>query len=128
MVGQGEPHKVLGLFETEVHLFGVDEPGGVFLFGTDSIGRDVFSRTFYAARLSLSIGLVGVALSFLIGVILGGVSGYFRFLEAILNPLHEEHKKMLEWAGRKYDPYDFDPENVHFDNPRKRWRRAFQEG
>jgi peptide/nickel transport system permease protein len=74
---QGEPYKLLGLFETDIHLFGVDEPGGIFLFGTDSIGRDIFSRTLYGARLSLSIGLVGVTLSFLIGVILGGISGYF---------------------------------------------------
>ena len=73
----GETHKILGLFETDLRLFGVAEPGGIFLFGTDSIGRDIFSRTIYAARLSLSIGLVGVALSFIIGVVLGGVSGYF---------------------------------------------------
>ncbi|MBV7334080.1 ABC transporter permease [Chloroflexi bacterium TSY] len=73
----GEPHKILGLFETDVRLFGVAEPGGIFLFGTDSIGRDIFSRTIYAARLSLSIGLVGVALSFIIGVVLGGISGFF---------------------------------------------------
>jgi len=74
---QGEAHKVLGLFETKVHLFGVDKPAGIFLFGTDKIGRDLFSRTAYAARLSLSIGLVGVGLSFLIGITLGGISGFF---------------------------------------------------
>lgn len=73
----GETHRVLGLFETDVRLFGVAEGGGIFLFGTDAIGRDVFSRTIYAARLSLSIGLVGVALSFIIGIVLGGLSGYF---------------------------------------------------
>ena len=73
----GEPHKVLGVIDTDIHLFGVEEPGAVLLFGTDSIGRDLFSRILHGARLSLSIGLVGVALSFLIGVILGGISGYF---------------------------------------------------
>ena len=73
----GESHKLLGFIETNIHLFGVEEPGNIFLFGTDSIGRDMFSRTLYAARLSLSIGLLGVTLSFLIGVTLGGVSGYF---------------------------------------------------
>lgn len=72
-----EEHRILGLFETNVRLFGVAEGGGIFLFGTDGIGRDIFSRTIYAARLSLSIGLVGVALSFVIGVVLGGISGYF---------------------------------------------------
>jgi peptide/nickel transport system permease protein len=58
-------------------LFGVEAPAEVFLFGTDSIGRDLFSRTLYAARLSLSVGLVGVTVSFLLGVIFGGISGYF---------------------------------------------------
>jgi peptide/nickel transport system permease protein len=72
-----EPHKLLGLFATDIHLFGVEAPAEVFLFGTDSIGRDLFSRTLYAARLSLSVGLVGVTVSFLLGVIFGGISGYF---------------------------------------------------
>ncbi|MBV7336081.1 ABC transporter permease [Chloroflexi bacterium TSY] len=74
---RGESYKLLGLIETDRHLFGVDEPVGVFLFGTDSLGRDLFSRTLHGARLSLSIGLVGVALSFIIGLTLGGISGYF---------------------------------------------------
>jgi peptide/nickel transport system permease protein len=73
----GEPHKILGFIDTNLHLFGVDPRGGIFLFGTDRIGRDILSRTMYASRLSLSIGLVGVFLSFLIGIIMGGISGYF---------------------------------------------------
>jgi peptide/nickel transport system permease protein len=73
----GEPYKLLGLIDTDIHLFGVEEPGAILLFGTDSIGRDLFSRIIHGARLSLSIGLVGVTLSFFIGVTLGGVSGYF---------------------------------------------------
>jgi peptide/nickel transport system permease protein len=74
---RGEPHKLLGLIKTDIYLFGVEEPGAIYLFGADSIGRDLFSRTIHGARLSLSIGLVGVALSFVIGVTLGGISGYF---------------------------------------------------
>jgi len=73
----GAQYKLLGLIETDIHLFGVEEPGVIFLFGTDSIGRDLFSRTVHAARLSLSIGLVSVGISFVIGVTLGGVSGFF---------------------------------------------------
>ena len=73
----GESYRLLGLIPARLHLFGVDEPGGVFLFGTDVIGRDVFSRNLYAARVSLLIGLVGVFLTFAIGVTLGGISGYF---------------------------------------------------
>ena len=71
------PYKLLGIIKTDIHLFSVAEPGVIFLFGTDDIGRDIFTRTLYAARLSLSIGLVGVALTFLMGMILGGISGYY---------------------------------------------------
>lgn len=74
---RGDPYKVLGLFETNIRLIGVDEPGVLFLFGTDHLGRDMFSRTLIAARISLTIGVVGVAVSFILGCLLGGVSGYF---------------------------------------------------
>ncbi len=75
---RGEPYKLLGLFSTDIHFFGT-EPGGspIFLFGTDKLGRCLFSRTLCGARISLSIGLVGVFLSFVLGLILGGISGYF---------------------------------------------------
>ncbi len=73
---RGDKYKLWNLFETDIHFFGVKE-GAIFLFGTDSLGRDLFSRNIYAARISLSIGLVGVALSFVLGCILGGISGYY---------------------------------------------------
>ena len=74
---RGESYRLFGLLALDIHLFGVEQPGGLFLFGTDTIGRDVYSRTIYAARVSLFIGLAGVALTFVIGVTLGGISGYF---------------------------------------------------
>lgn len=72
----GDNYKLWNLFETNIHLFGVKE-GTIFLFGTDKLGRDLFSRNLYAARISLSIGLVGVVLSFVLGSVLGGISGYY---------------------------------------------------
>jgi len=73
----GEKYKLWNLFSLDFHFFGVKEPGVISLFGTDKMARDLFSRNLYAARISLSIGLVGVALSFILGCILGGLSGYF---------------------------------------------------
>jgi peptide/nickel transport system permease protein len=85
----GEPYKMWGLFRTSVHLF-VAEDGYVHLFGTDSLGRDVFSRTLFGTRTSLSIGLIGVLIAFIVGLIIGGVSGYFGgFMDNVLQRLIE---------------------------------------
>lgn len=73
---RGEPYKLLGIFPTDKHLFGT-EGFPIFPFGTDSLGRCLFSRTIYGSRISLSIGLIGVFISFLLGIIIGGISGYF---------------------------------------------------
>lgn len=72
----GDRYKLWNLFETDIHFFGLKETA-IFLFGTDKLGRDMFSRNLYASRISLSIGLVGVALSFILGCVLGGISGYY---------------------------------------------------
>jgi hypothetical protein len=56
----------------------------------------------------------------------GGVHGYAEFLRAIANRRHPEDRSMLEWAGGTYDPDAFDPKAVVFDNPRKRWKKAFE--
>jgi peptide/nickel transport system permease protein len=74
---RGTEYKLMGLFRTDLHLFGVDEPGTIFLFGTDELGRDMYSRTLSGARISLTIGLLGVTISFILGSLLGGISGYF---------------------------------------------------
>ena len=74
---RAEPYKLLGLIPTDVHLFGVADGANIWLFGLDMLGRDVFSRVLYGARVSLFIGLAGVTLTFIFGVLLGGMSGYF---------------------------------------------------
>ena len=79
-VDSDQPYKLWGLIPMETKLIGLSVPRqeqGVFFAGTDNLGRDVFSRVVYGARLSLSVGLVGVFLSLTLGVILGGVSGYY---------------------------------------------------
>ena len=75
---QGAPYEMWGLIPMDRHLFGLADPEArVFLFGADRNGRDMFTRIVYGARLSLSIGLLGVAISFFLGILLGGVSGYY---------------------------------------------------
>ncbi|NLD74378.1 MAG: ABC transporter permease [Chloroflexi bacterium] len=75
---RGDPYKLWGIIASDLHLFGpVDSTQVVHLAGADRLGRDVLSRMIYGTRISMSIGLVGVALSFVLGTILGGVSGYY---------------------------------------------------
>jgi peptide/nickel transport system permease protein len=74
---RGFEYRFLGLFKTRIHLVGVNDPGVFFPFGTDGLGRCLFSRIIYGAQISLTIGLVGIAISFFLGCLLGGISGYF---------------------------------------------------
>ena len=72
---RGETYRFWGLFESNFHLFGVDK-GFINLFGTDQLGRDLFSRIMYATRISLSVGAIGVFFVFILGLIMGGIAGY----------------------------------------------------
>ena len=74
---QGHEYRFIGLIPSRLHFMGVDPPGAFFPLGTDPLGRDMYSRVLQGARVSLSIGLVGVAISFVLGCLLGGISGYF---------------------------------------------------
>ena len=75
---RGDEYQFWGIWRTDLHLFGIGQQDGVLLlFGADDQGRDVLSRVIYGSRISLSIGLIGVLLSLFLGVLLGGISGYF---------------------------------------------------
>ena len=76
-LARGPEYELLGFIPTTIHLVQAEEGGSLFFFGTDSLGRDLFSRTLSGATISLSIGLVGVAVSFILGSIIGGFSGFY---------------------------------------------------
>lgn len=93
LFAKGEEYRLLGIFKTNIHLFGTEVPykneangelqNGksltypVFLFGADSLGRDIFSRVVYGSRVSLTIGIIAIFISLSIAVVLGGISGYY---------------------------------------------------
>jgi peptide/nickel transport system permease protein len=90
----GWKYKLLWLFNTDIHLFGVDEPAHIFLLGSDQTGRDIFSRVLHGARISMTVGLIGVLLTTILGLFVGGIAGYYggtidnilmRFAELLLS-------------------------------------------
>lgn len=90
---RGEGYKLLGIIPTHRHLFGVHEGGELHLLGTDINGRDVFSRLLFGGRISMTVGFLSLFIVFPIGLLYGGISGYFggitdalmmRFAEAIM--------------------------------------------
>lgn len=74
---RGDSYKLWGIFESDLHLFGVEGEDGLFLpFGSDKLGHCLFSQTIFGGRISLTIGLIGVFIITVIGVTIGGISGY----------------------------------------------------
>jgi peptide/nickel transport system permease protein len=93
----GDEYKFWGMFEADLHLFCPAKKGTAYLLGTDRLGHDLLSRIIYGARISLTIGLFGVVLSFLLGIVIGGVAGYYggwiddlvqRFIEILRSLPH----------------------------------------
>lgn len=90
---RGETYKMWGLFESNLHLFGVDKPARIYLLGADIQGRDIFSRLLFGARISMTVGLVAILISYPIGLLIGGIAGYYggridavlmRIVEAVM--------------------------------------------
>lgn len=74
---RGDDYHLFGFVPTNLHLFGVDRPAGIYLFGTDQSGRDIFSRTLYGARISLTVGVMAIFIVIPLGMLIGGIAGYF---------------------------------------------------
>ena len=73
----GDPYEFWGAVKADLHLICPAEGGTLFLLGTDRLGRDILSRIIYGARISLTIGLIGIAISFMLGITIGGLAGYY---------------------------------------------------
>ena len=77
MFCEGGDYRLLGFIPSDTHLFCAPQGATVFLFGSDRLGRDVFSRILYGAQLSLTVGLIGITVSFVLGIFFGSIAGYF---------------------------------------------------
>ena len=73
----GDEYDFWGMGTGDLHLFCIEEGGTLFLLGTDRLGRDILSRILYGARISLTIGLFGIMMSFVLGMVIGGIAGYY---------------------------------------------------
>lgn len=117
---RGYEYKLLGLIAADVHLFGPKNPRQtVHFLGADRLGRDVLSRIILGTRVSMSIGLVGVAVSLVIGVILGGVSGYYGgWIDSLIQRLIEFIRSVPTiplWMGLAAAiPLDWPPLRTYF--------------
>lgn len=115
----GEEYGFWHLFKSTFHLICPPENGTLFLLGTDRLGRDMFSRLVYGARISLTIGLVGVTLSYTIGIIIGGIAGYYGGLfDSIVQRVTEVLRSIPElplWMALSAAlPVTWDPRVIYF--------------
>ncbi len=116
---RGEEYKILGIFTTNLRLFQTQSGYPVFLFGSDKLGRDLFSRILTGSQISLTIGLIGVFLSLIIGIILGSISGVFggvadTIIQRIIEVLVSIPQIPLWMALSAALPADWPMINVYF--------------
>jgi len=116
---KGVSYKLLGMIDMDIHLFGVDEPGKLFLLGTDRNGRDLFSRILYGAQVSLSVGLVGVMLSLVVGSFVGVMSGFYggvvdNIVQRVIEVLMSFPQIPLWLALASAVPANWSPIKVYF--------------
>ena len=115
---KGEKYKLFGFLPGSIHLYGIDK-GYVHLWGTDNMARDVFSRTIFATRSSLSIGVLGLFIAFVIGLVIGGVSGYFggwvdNFIQRLTEFIRSIPTYPLWMGVAAAMPKEWSPKTVYF--------------
>ena len=117
---RGEPYRLLGLIPGDIHLIGpVHLEDSFYLLGSDKSGRDVFSRIIFSSQISLTVGLIGVALSLILGILIGGVSalagaGVDNFIQRVIEVLISIPTIPLWLALAAVVPLDWTPVQVYF--------------
>ncbi|MCB0062207.1 MAG: ABC transporter permease [Caldilineaceae bacterium] len=117
---EGESYKLLGFYETNIHLIGPEDPDApMYLLGADRLGRDLLSRLIYGTRISMTIGLVGVALSFVFGILLGGISGFYggaidNLIQRVIEFIRSIPSVPLWMALAAAVPSDWSPLRIYF--------------
>lgn len=115
----GDEYWFWGLFAGSFHLVCPPADGTMFLIGTDRLGRDALSRLFYGGRISLTIGLVGIAISFVLGIVIGGIAGFFggridNFIQRMIEILRSLPELPLWLALSAALPANWSPILVYF--------------
>ena len=116
---RGDSYRFWGLFEASLHFFCPAKDGHAFLLGTDRLGRDVLSRILHGSRISLTIGLIGVAVSMFLGVMFGGLAGYLgglwdTVIQRIIEVLQSLPSIPLWLAIAAIIPVTWSPLTVYF--------------
>lgn len=117
---RGEPYKLLGLIPGDVHLIGPIHMGDPFyILGTDKGGRDVFGRIVYSSQISLTVGLIGVAIALVLGILIGGISalagpGVDNIIQRLIEVLISIPTIPLWLALAAVVPLDWTPVQVYF--------------
>ncbi len=116
---RGDRYRFWGMIEGSVHLVCPAEGGTLFLLGTDRLGRDILSRILYGARISLTVGLIGIAISLFLGLLLGGIAGYYGGrIDSIIQRLIEMLRSFPElplWMTLSAAlPVDWSPVLIYF--------------
>lgn len=116
---EGTPYRLAGLIPSETHLFCPPQDATLYLWGSDRLGRDIFSRILYGAQLSLTVGLIGITVSFVLGIFFGSLAGYFGgpidwFINRIIEVLRSLPELPLWLALSAAVPSNWSPVAVFF--------------